>query len=101
MKLFLSEHAEIKLLKLLDYLLENWNINTRNKFIEKLFKKFDQIIIQPESCPKSSDFHNLYKCIVTKHTTFYYRINFDNKEIEIITFFDNRQNPQELKKEVN
>ncbi|AOW19348.1 type II toxin-antitoxin system RelE/ParE family toxin [Urechidicola croceus] len=101
MKVFLSELAERKLLKLSEYLLEHWNLKTRDKFIYKLTEKIEQISIQPESCPKSSEFRNLYKCVVTKQTTFYYRINLDKKEIEIITIFDNRQNPEKLKKDIN
>ena len=100
MKVFLSELAEEKLLKLSEYLLENWNLKTRDKFISKLTDKIEQISAQPESCPKSFEFENLYKCVVTKQTTFYYRINFEKEEIEIITVFDTRQNPEELKREI-
>jgi len=99
MHVFLSGLAESKLLKLSEYLLENWNIKTRDKFISKLTEKIKQISLQPDSCSKSSEFENLYKCVVTKHTTFYYRILADRKEIEIITIFDTRQNPDKLKKE--
>ncbi len=101
MKVFLSELAETKLLKLSEYLLENWNLKTRDKFISKLTEKIKQISIQPDSCPKSTEFKNLYKCVVTKQTTFYYRIQSDRKEIEIITIFDTRQNPDKLKKDIN
>ena len=101
MKVFLSELAQTKLLKLSEYLLEHWNLKTRDKFISKLTEKIEQISIQPGSCPTSSEFRNLYTCVVTKQTTFYYRINFDKKEIEIITIFDNRQNPEKLKEDIN
>ncbi len=101
MKVFLSELTERKLLKLSEYLIENWNIKTRDKFISKLSEKINQISIQPNSCPKSSEFENLYKCVVTKQTTFFYRINLDKDEIEIITIFDTRQNPDKLKKDIN
>lgn len=100
MKVFLSELAENKLLKLNDFLLENWNLKVRNDFIKKLTSKIEQISEQPESCPQSSEFKGLYKCVVTKHTTFYYRINFDKKEIEVITVFDTRQNPDKLQKDI-
>ncbi len=70
----------------------------RDKFISKLTEKIKQISTQPESCPKSLRFDNLYKCVVTKQTTFYYRILAEREEIEIITIFDTRQNPDELKK---
>ena len=101
MKVFLSELAESKLLKLSEYLLENWSVSIRDKFISKLTEKIKQISIQPYSCPTSSEFKNLYKCVVTKQMTFYYRINLDKKEIEIITIFDTRQNPDKLKKDIN
>ena len=101
MKVFLSELAESKLLKLSEYLLEDWNLKTRDKFISKLNDKIKQISIQPDSCPKSSEFKNLYKCVVTKQTTFFYRIIAERKVIEIITIFDTRQNPDKLKKDIN
>lgn len=69
-------------------------------FIKKLTSKINQISEQPESCLQSIEFKGLYKCIVTKQTTFYYRINFDKKEIEVITFFDTRQNPDKLQKDI-
>ena len=100
MRIFLSELAENKFLKLTDFLLENWSLKVRNDFIKKLTSKIQQISDQPESCPKSSEFNNLFKCVITKHTTFYYRINFDQKEIEIITVFDTRQNPNKLEKDI-
>ncbi len=100
MKVFLSELAENKLLKLNDFLLENWNLRVRNDFIKKLTSKIDQISKQPESCLQSSEFKGLFKCVVTKQTTFYYRINFEREEIEIITVFDTRQNPDKLEKDI-
>ncbi len=100
MKVFLSELAESKLLKLSVYLLENWNLKSRDKFIEKLTEKIKQISLQPKSCPESSEFKGLYKCVVTKQTTFYYRISTELNEIEIITVFDTRQIPDKLKKDI-
>lgn len=87
MKVFLSELAENKLLKL-------------NDFFKKFTSKVMQISEQPESCPKSLVFNGIYKCVVTKQTSFYYRINFNKNEIEIITVFDSRQNPNKLKKDL-
>lgn len=100
MKVFLSELAENKLLKLSDFLLENWNLKVRNDFIKKLTSKIDQISEQPESCAQSSEFKGLFKCVITKQTTFYYRINLDKNEIEVITVFDTRQNPNKLGKDI-
>ena len=98
--MYLSKLAESKLLKLSEYLLEKWNLKTRDKFISKLTEKINQISLHPNSCPASSQFENLYKCVVTKQTTFYNRVNLDKKEIEIITIFDTRQHPEKLKKDI-
>ena len=100
MKVFLSELAENKLLKLSAFLLENWNLKVRNDFIKKLTSKINQISEQPQSCPQSSKFNGLFKCVVTKQTTFYYRINSDKEEIEIITVLDTRQNPNKLNEDM-
>lgn len=100
MKVFLSEIAQNKLLKLNDFLLENWSLKVRNDFIKKLSSKIQQISNQPESCPQSNKFKGLFKCVVTKQTTLYYRVNVDKKEIEIISIFDSRQNPDQLEKDL-
>lgn len=100
MKVFLSLLAETKFLELNEFLLENWNLKVRDDFFKKLTSKIKQISKRPESCPQSSEFKGLFKCVVTKQTTFYYRINFAKKEIEIITVFDTRQNPNKLEKDI-
>lgn len=98
MKVFLSEQAEIKLLQLNDYLIERWIIKVRDNFILILSEKINQIAIYPKSYIESKEFSGIFKCIVTKQTTFYYRFHTD--EIEIITLFDSRQNPKKLNKQL-
>ena len=66
MKVFLSELSEFKLLKLSEYLMENWDLNTRNKFLRKFNSKINQISSQPDSCPISEEIKGLHKCVVTK-----------------------------------
>lgn len=96
MEVFFSELAEYKLKKLKDYLLEKWSYNVKEAFLKKLDTKINQISSQPESCPKSSRFNGIYKCVVTSQTTFFYRVDFENREIEIIPLIDTRQNPDTL-----
>jgi plasmid stabilization system protein ParE len=100
MKVYLSENAEQKLLLLTDYLKVKWNEKVKEDFINKLTKKINLISAYPQSCPESKDFKGLYKCVVSKQTTFYYRVLLDRDEIEIITLFDTRQNPINLSKEI-
>jgi len=96
MDVYLSELAESKPISLTKYLLEEWSVKVRNEFVVKLTGKINQISLQPNSCPKSNEFIGLYKCVVTKQPTFYYRMNEIKQEIEIITLFDTRQNPNRL-----
>ena len=98
MKVFLSPLAEKKIQLTLDYIEQEWSIKSREEFISKLIKKIEQISKQPKSCIKSKDFSNLYKCIVTRQTSFYYRIK--SNEIEIITLIDNRQDPKKIREEI-
>jgi plasmid stabilization system protein ParE len=100
MKVYLSQNAESKLLLLIDYLKVKWNDKTKYDFLEKMNKKIEMISKFPQSCPESKDFSEVYKCVVSKQTTFYYRILSDKEEIEIITLFDTRQNPELLFKEI-
>lgn len=99
MRVFLSPLAEQKLEHLLLYLERKWSRKVRDEFLEKLNGKFQQIQSQPRSCKESDVFSNLFVCVVTSQTSFFYRIK--NQEIEIITVIDNRQNPEQIEKELN
>lgn len=98
MQVVLSKRAKIKLENLLYYLENEWSAKSKTDFIKKLDRSIAQISKLPESCPESNIFTGLYKCVVTRQTTVYYRIK--NQKIEIITLFDTRQNPAVLKKEI-
>ncbi|MEQ8559941.1 MAG: type II toxin-antitoxin system RelE/ParE family toxin [Cytophagales bacterium] len=94
MKLFLSPLAVETLEAILDFIEENWSRKSREKALEKVLSKFDQIKLQPKSCPESAIRPKLFRCVVSKQTSFFYRIL--NDEIEVIIFIDNRQDPKDL-----
>lgn len=98
MKVYLSSLAEFKLIKLTEYIEEEWGTPSKNKFLEKLTQKFDQISLQPESSPLTEEFDSVYWSVVTHQCSLYYRIR-DN-EIEIITITDNRQDPEMIINEI-
>lgn len=98
MKVFLSPLAEKKALLLLEYLEDEWSKKVRDEFLSKLLDSFSLISNYPKSCVASKSFPNIYKCVVTKQCSFFYRIK--SNEIEVITLFDNRQNPDTIQKEL-
>lgn len=98
MKVFLSPIAEKKLFLLLEYLEKEWFKKSADLFLKKFLNKTKQVSQFPKSSIKSKEFPNLYKCIVTKHTSFFYRIK--DYSIEIITLIDNRQDPTAIPDEL-
>jgi plasmid stabilization system protein ParE len=97
-KIVLSKRASGKLDKLLEYLETEWSIRIKNNFIKKLERSLQIIKEKPESSPKSDRVIGLYKCVVTKQTTVYYK--FDSKKLYVVTIFDTRQDPKRLNKEI-
>ena len=98
MKVFLSPLAEYKLTRLLAYLEEEWGTPSKDKFLEKLKEKLAQISSHPRSNPLAEDFDDIFWCVITSQSSFYYRII--KQEIEVITITDNRQNPDKIIKEI-
>jgi plasmid stabilization system protein ParE len=93
----LSNRTTKKLEKLLEYLESEWSLKVKKEFIKKLDKSLYLIQDNPESFQKSVIVKGLHKCVITKQTTIFYR--YDNEHIYIVTLFDNRQNPNKLKRE--
>jgi len=93
-KVILSALAVDTLENILDHIEENWSIASRNKALKKVLAKFDQISSQPRSCLGSDIEPNIFKCVVSKQTSFFYRINAN--KIEVIIFYDNRQDPKNI-----
>ena len=91
----LSPTAKTKLSDLLEYLENKWSEKVKKEFIEKLDKSISRISDYPKSYSKSIEIKGLFKCVVTKQTSLFYRIK--PKQIEVVTLFDTRQNPKKLK----
>ena len=97
-QIVLSRTAEKKLDKLFNYLETNWSEKVKLSFISKLEQRLSIVQQKPESFPKSEIKNDLHKCVITRQTTMYY--TFDEKDIFVLTVFDNRQNPEKLEAEV-
>lgn len=94
MKIFLSKRAESSLLELDKYLLDNWSEKVRDKFFKTLDLRIKQIASFPQSCPESAIMPGVYKSVVTKQISLYYRVNID--QVEVIAIIDSRQNPNNV-----
>jgi plasmid stabilization system protein ParE len=91
-----SANANKRLESLIDYLELEFSLKTKEKFILNFDKIIYLIQNSPETFPKSTINGSLRRCVVSKQTTIYYKFN--SKQIRILSIFDTRQNPLNIKK---
>lgn len=96
MKIIWTPTARRTYFKVLDYLVENWTKKEVANFVREVESLLNQITNNPEMFQASRKKKNVRKGLITKHNTLYYRIKPRNKELELITFWDNRQNSGKL-----
>jgi plasmid stabilization system protein ParE len=99
-KITWTKRALEDLSKVMNYLLENWGEKSAKEFSENLDKKLTQISAMPEMYPRVLFRKSVRKCVLTPQNTLYYKIKDEKieiRKIQIITIFDNRQNPEKLK----
>lgn len=92
-KIVFSPEANENLSDIVSYLVSEWSVNVGEKFLTILENKINTIKIFPLSHPSVKN--NIRACLINRQITLYYRVN--EIEIEVITLFDNRQNPDSLK----
>lgn len=96
-EIVLSKKASHKLDELLSYLETEWSTKAKNDFITKLDKSLNRIRKFPNSCPEISFAKGIHILVVTKQTSVFYRHNAE--VVTIISVYDNRMNPDRIKKD--
>ena len=98
MKVIFSNLAVFKLEKLSEYLVEEFSVNSKNKFLKKLNSRINTLQKNPELYPTSLIDQKLRKCVVTKQSSFLYEIHDDH--IFILNLIDNRQDMKSIHVEI-
>jgi plasmid stabilization system protein ParE len=93
-----SPRASSDYRNILSYILSKWSEKEALEYIQRIEQIISLIRKMPEMYKASRKGKNIRQCVVNSQTSLYYRIHKDT--IEIITIFDNRQNPEKLKKEL-
>lgn len=95
-RVFWTDNALDELKATIEYL----QLNFSEIEVSYLARKIESILLNisnfPELYPASVNSNNVRRVVVARFNTMYYRINNDNKQIEILSFFSNRQNDQNL-----
>lgn len=93
-KILWTDHALNELEQTIYYLEKEFMEKEIRKLVNKIESITELISRNPNIFPKSEN-KQIFKAIVLKYNTMFYRINKEN--IEILSFFSNRQNPKKRK----
>jgi plasmid stabilization system protein ParE len=97
MEIVWSNQAQKDYYKILDYLHENWGLNEVRSFVDKTEEVLGVIKNHPKTFVESPRKRNVRKGFVNEHNSLFYIIKPFKKKIILLSFWDNRQNPQKLK----
>jgi plasmid stabilization system protein ParE len=95
-KIIWTSRALSDLKNILTYLEENWTVKEIQKFARLLDLPLNRLTIHPFLFPNSNKYKKIRKSVLTRQISIYYRVT--NHDVQIITLFDNRQNPNKLNK---
>ena len=95
-RIVLTEKAQSSLEKLLNYLQTEWSAKVKSDFVKKLDNLLTKVQVFPEGFQYSELANGLYRCVITKQTSIYYK--FTATTITIVAIIDNRMNPSKLNK---
>jgi plasmid stabilization system protein ParE len=79
------------------YIEHKFGATATQKFVRRTMNIIDLIAESPELFRKSEKSRNKHLAIVTKQTTLYYKVNHSEKLVELLLFWDTRQDPANLK----
>lgn len=94
-KILWTDNALKELEKTIEYLEENWTKTALRNLAINLEETLTLVSKNPNLFQVSDIKKEIRRVIVLSHNTLYYRIG--NNQIEIISFFSNRQSPKKRK----
>jgi plasmid stabilization system protein ParE len=94
-KILWTDFALKELEKTIEYLEENWTEKELKNLAENIEEKLALISQNPNLFQTSDYKKEIRRVVILTYNTLYYRVT--NEQIEIISFFSNRQNPGKRK----
>lgn len=91
-KIIWSPEAEKTFDDIINYLEKNWS----EKEIRKLISTTERIVLLLEQNPylfRGSEKESIYEVLIGKHNLLLYQISETHKKVELLSFWDTRQNP--------
>ncbi len=97
MEIIWSARARITFFKVLDYLENNWSQKEIIQFYNRTEIVLRAIKMNPGIFAVSNKHKQVRRALIDKNNSFFYQVDSYNNKIYLLTFFDNRQNPNQLK----
>ncbi len=80
------------------YLKINWTEKEIKNFKKRVNEYFEVLKEKPLIGKKTEKFKNVHIGLILKQVSIIYRVKTGTKEIELISFIDNRQDPRKIRK---
>lgn len=96
MKILWTPTARKTFFSIIDYLAENWSEKEVQSFTSKVEKVLIRIQKNPELFIGRTKDPSIRRGFVVKQVSLIYRVVAEKSEIHLLTFWDNRQNPEKL-----
>jgi len=91
-----TDHALEELSQTFHYLRLNFTEKETSRLANKIESVISYISKHPRLYPESSRQKGVHRAFVAKFNTLYYRVNVKKNQIEILSFFSNREDPEKL-----
>ncbi|MBK9153028.1 MAG: type II toxin-antitoxin system RelE/ParE family toxin [Chloracidobacterium sp.] len=89
-----TNHALAELEKTVQYLQLNFSDAEITRLAKAIESTLSNIIQNPQMYPVSVRSGGVRRAVVLRFNSLYYRINNEKDQIEIVSFFSNRQDPE-------
>lgn len=96
MEIFWTPTAKRTYFKVLDHLEKNWTEREVQNFINEVETLLKQIKQHPGMFEESRKKRNVRRGFITKQNTLFYRIKPRKKELHLLLFWDNRNDPEKI-----
>jgi len=92
-KVLWTDHALEELDKAIQYLQLNFTDVEIARLAKAIESALSHITRNPSMYPESAQTRGVRRAVVLRFNTLYYRVNGDENQIEILSFFSNRRDP--------
>ncbi len=92
-----TNEARITFEKNINYLQEEWTDKEIRSFVKQVNNILLRIMAHPEMYSTSAKNFKIRRASINKYIVLYYRYYSSKKEVTLLTFWHNKQDPQNLK----